>query len=94
MSIKEFSHKHSLKLFWSTVILLIILIIIGISDGRYDRGYGPRGIMRGVYNDNSSYGRGDNIMRGGYQRNIDKDEYEVEDINATNTVPVQAPINQ
>ena len=91
MSIKEFSHKHSLIFFWSTIVLVIILIIITICS---ERGYGPRGMMKGgYYNDHNRYEKGQ-MMRGGYQRNIDNNSYGVEDVNTTNPAPVDNTVNQ
>ncbi len=41
MTIKEFSHKHSLVFFWATVVLAILLLLTTCFGGRgyYGRGY-------------------------------------------------------
>lgn len=57
MTIKEFSQKHSLVFFWTTVVLLILNIIMTCGAARferydydYERGGMMRGENRGFYN--------------------------------------------
>ena len=46
MTIKEFSHKHSLVFFWATVVLAVLLILTAVAG----ENQGRRGeMMRGGY---------------------------------------------
>jgi len=70
MTIKEFSHKHSLVFFWATIVLAALLICSSIG-----RMHGYRGdMMRGGYErDGRMMERQDNRggnMQGGQQRQM------------------------
>lgn len=90
MTIKEFAHKYALTLFWTTVVLAIILLLNLIANcDRYDRRY-PGYMMRGGYynNDDGYYKRGQMMNR--QQRPIYNNAQPLEeidvDITATGTV--------
>ncbi len=65
MTIKEFSHKHSLVFFWATVVLAALALFTYIAS--IHRGYGPRMMMRGDYRGH----KGDMMMRGGQRQMMD-----------------------
>ncbi|MBC7981946.1 hypothetical protein H7X65_02610 [Candidatus Parcubacteria bacterium] len=95
MTIKEFSHKHSLVFFWATVVLAVLLLITTCGQGR------DRYMMKGGYE------RGGKMMNRQYNNNQSGQQRQMMDPNnpnqplindtpgagAAGTVETGAPVN-
>lgn len=97
MTIKEFSHKHSLVFFWTTVVLAILLLLTTCFGGR-----GGYMIMRDGY----GYGydrydkkmmnnRPDTNIQGGQRQMMGPGQGQGQPLinNAAGTVEAGAPVN-
>jgi len=74
MLVKEFSQKYSVTLFYTTIVLIILVISLGFSS------FSHRGFSR--------MNSGD-FQRNSQQRMIQKDDTNVSDQNVKNQVPDQ-----
>lgn len=94
MTIKEFSHKHSLVFFWATIVLVVLFLLTACIGGKgrhmmMKKGYGydhdryEKRMMNksGYEKQMMGPGKGQNMMNGSYEN---MDTIEVEAVSDTN----------